>query len=74
MRSRIFDWLAVHTINEMLASHEKRYPYSHDATAIKNNFRQFSKADQDFDPKCLRGKYWDVIKSDMKKFAKGIQL
>jgi predicted nucleotidyltransferase component of viral defense system len=70
----IHELMSDYTINEMLTLHEKRYPYSHDAATIKYNFTQFSKADQDFDPKCLTGKYWDVIKSDLTKFAKGIQL
>jgi predicted nucleotidyltransferase component of viral defense system len=68
----IHELIPDYTLNEMLALHEKRYPYSHDANIILNNFAQFSRADQDFDPKCLRGKYWDVIKSDLTKFAKGI--
>jgi hypothetical protein len=60
------------TINEMLALHEKRYPYSHDEALIKANFSQFSNANDDFDPKCLRGKHWDVIKLDMTEFAQNM--
>jgi predicted nucleotidyltransferase component of viral defense system len=60
------------TLNEMLILHEKRYPYSHDEALIKTNFSQFSNANDDFDPKCLRGKHWDVIKLDMTEFAQNI--
>jgi predicted nucleotidyltransferase component of viral defense system len=58
----------------MLKLHEKRYPYSHDRALIRANFTNFSEADELYDPTCLRGKIWDVIKMDLTKFAKGIQL
>lgn len=58
------------SIGQMIAFHEKRYPYSHDNKLLKNNFSGFTKADEDFDPVCLRGKYWELIKSDMINFAK----
>jgi hypothetical protein len=31
---------------------------------ILKNFTDFEKADDDFDPNCLRGKFWEVIKAD----------
>jgi predicted nucleotidyltransferase component of viral defense system len=58
----------------MLKLHEQRYPYSHDRALIKANFINFSDADGEYDPTCLRGKIWDLIKMDLTKFAKGIQL
>jgi predicted nucleotidyltransferase component of viral defense system len=58
----------------MLKLHEQRYPYSHDRALIKTNFTNFSEADGEYDPTCLRGKIWDVIKLDITNFAKGIIL
>ncbi|MGC4128102.1 MAG: nucleotidyl transferase AbiEii/AbiGii toxin family protein [Bergeyella sp.] len=54
-------------IDTMLKLHEKRYPYSHDRALILNNFTDFSIADDDFDPICLKGKYWEFIKEDIEE-------
>ena len=51
--------------NTMLALHEKRYPYNHDIELIINNLSDFKLADNDFDPICLRGNYWEFIKEDI---------
>lgn len=61
-----------YSFKQMLALHERRYPYTHDRAVIKNNFSDFTIADQDFDPICLREKHWEVIKLDMIDFAKVI--
>ena len=53
-----------YTIEQMIALHVQRYPYSHDEHLIRENFVDFSLADDDFDPFCLRGKYWELIKLD----------
>jgi len=54
-------------IGKMLELHEKRYPYSHDRELILNNLTDFSLADDDFDPICLKGKYWEFIKEDIEE-------
>lgn len=53
------------TINDMISFHQQRYPYAHDEEMIKKNLTCFSAADNDFDPVCLRGKYWEIIKLDI---------
>lgn len=53
----------------MLALHEIRHPYTHDRASIKNNFIKFTSADEDFDPVCLKGKHWEIIKLDMIEFV-----
>lgn len=55
-------------INEMFALHEKRYPYTHDRELLKEKFTDFTQADDDFEPLCLRGRYWEFIKLDMMEF------
>lgn len=71
----LHELLNTYGIDKMLALHEQRYPYSHDRDLILKNFSDFSKADEDFDPICLRGKYWQFIKEDIQeeilKYLKG---
>ena len=59
-----------YTIDHMFSLHEQRYPYAHDKTILKNNFIRFENADEDFDPICLREKYWELIKMDIHAFVK----
>ncbi len=61
----IHELMEAYSLEQMLSLHEERYPYSHNRNEIIERFIQFEKADSDFDPKCLRGKYWEVIKLDM---------
>src|SRR5690606_16387887 len=61
-----------YTIQQMLALHEQRYPYGHDRALIIENFTHFDRADNDFDPICFRGKYWDFIKADFEESIKEI--
>lgn len=53
------------SIGEMFVLHEKRYPYTHDRTLLIDQFTDFSGADEDFEPLCLRGRHWELIKLDM---------
>lgn len=54
-----------YSIEQMLTLHKKRYPYNHDAILIKKNLIDFSEADQEFEPDCLRGKHWELIKLEI---------
>jgi hypothetical protein len=56
-----------YNLAQMLALHEQRYPYSHDRELIINNFTNFNYADDDFNPICFRGKYWEFIKEDIEE-------
>lgn len=57
--------------NTMLALHKKRYPYNHDFGLILKNLSDFKLADDDFDPICLRGNYWEFIKEDIVEAVNG---
>ena len=59
-----------YSIKEMLALHKQRNPYTHDGDQIRRNITNFENADNDFDPICLKGKLWEIIKFDMIDFAK----
>jgi hypothetical protein len=51
------------SIDEMIGLYKKRYPYN-DCSNIKSQFVNFELADADFDPLCLLGRSWDIIKLD----------
>ncbi|WP_345026307.1 nucleotidyl transferase AbiEii/AbiGii toxin family protein [Ravibacter arvi] len=53
------------SIDIMLELHKQRYAYGHDKEVILQNFTDFHRADDDFEPICLRGKYWEFIKEDI---------
>jgi len=61
----LHELFAKHTLDGMIAVHEERYPYGHDAELILNNFTNFEKAENAFNPDCLRGKHWEVIKAEI---------
>jgi hypothetical protein len=53
--------------NEMLSFYKKRYPYGYSREDIINLLKDFDSADSDFDPVCLKGKYWELIKLDIEE-------
>jgi hypothetical protein len=59
-----------YSFEEMLSLHKKRYPYSHDEALIISKFTDFNIADEDFDPVCLKGKYWELVKLNMVDLVK----
>lgn len=59
-----------YSLEEMVSFHKRRYPYSHDPDLIRNNFLDFQKADNDFNPICLRSKHWELIKLDLFEFVR----
>lgn len=58
-----------YNLEQMIELHKKRYPYSHDKKLLLKNFTYFSEADDDFDPICLLGKYWEFIKDDIENIV-----
>jgi len=63
----LHDLLDSYSISRMIALHEQRYPYDHDHELIIKNFTIFDQADDDFDPICFKGKYWEFIKEDFEE-------
>ena len=61
----LHELLPKYDIQTMLTLHQQRYPYTHDKGLIIKNFTDFELADDEFDPVCLRGKYWEFIKEDI---------
>ena len=66
----LHDLLDSYSILQMMDFHEQRYPYTHDKDLIIQNFTNFDQADDDFDPICYKGKYWEFIKEDFEEIIK----
>lgn len=65
----IHELLDDYSFKKMLELHKQKHPYTHNEDQIRNNFSNFKNADYDFDPICLKGKYWELIKLDLIEFA-----
>lgn len=61
----IHELMEEYALEEMLELHKKRYPYTHNQDELIRKMNDFSLADDDFDPVCLRGKHWELIKLDI---------
>lgn len=63
---------STYSIHQMAEFHRRRYPYSYDLVELKKKLTDFSLADADFDPVCLKGAHWELIKLDMIDLANEI--
>lgn len=54
-------------VNSMILLHSQRFEWTHEESTIRKNFVDFLRADNDPDPICLRGKYWEFIKEDIEE-------
>lgn len=70
----LHELLSNYSIPQMIALHERRYPYSHDKDILLKNLINFDFADNDLKPICLRGKYWEFIKDDFQEIISEINL
>ncbi|WP_396192355.1 nucleotidyl transferase AbiEii/AbiGii toxin family protein [Flavobacterium sp.] len=56
------------SLDEMIDLFKKRYTYNDDFTKIKKQLVSFDLADTDFEPICLLGKTWEIIKLDFYEY------
>ncbi|MDR0604237.1 MAG: nucleotidyl transferase AbiEii/AbiGii toxin family protein [Bacteroidales bacterium] len=63
----IHELMDIFSLKQMIDFFMERYPYSHTKENLLNKLIDFSYADDYFNPECLRGKYWDLIKIDIQK-------
>lgn len=54
-----------YSLEKMISLHKQRYPYGHDPKQIKSSLSDFEKADDDFDPICLKGQILELIKLEL---------
>lgn len=65
------DWWDIHlllnyySLNQMLEIHKQWQPWNHHRTQILEKMIDFDEANYQPDPKCLLGKFWDLIKLDI---------
>jgi hypothetical protein len=62
------------TIHQMAEFHKSRHPYSANKKDLKEKLVDFSEADDDFDPLCLKGAHWELIKLDMLELSNEIKV
>jgi len=55
------------TLDEMLDFYLKRYEYNFSKEELISQLTNFEAADNDPDPNCLQGKYWELIKLDIEE-------
>jgi hypothetical protein len=65
--------LEEYTAQQMIDLHKQRFGWTHDANKIIEKFIDFTEADEDLDPVCLRGKYWIFVKEDIEKAVGGLK-
>ncbi|MCX6193708.1 MAG: nucleotidyl transferase AbiEii/AbiGii toxin family protein [Cytophagales bacterium] len=70
----LHELLQCFSIPQMINLHERRYPYSHDKATIIKNLIHFDYADNDLNPICLKGKYWEFIKDDFQEIISELNL
>ncbi len=58
-----------YTIGEMIELHKQRFEWTHDPVLIRKNLLDFSFADADFEPICLKSKVWQFIKDDFEELV-----
>ncbi len=61
----LHELLSKYSINNMITLHRKRFEWTHDKALIRKNFIDFTIADDDLDPICLKNKQWAFIKEDI---------
>lgn len=65
----LHELLPKYSIHQMLEFHKKRFPYAHDKKVIIRNLTHFEHADDDLNPICMKGKYWEFIKEDFQEMV-----
>ncbi len=69
------DFWDIHELLDSISIHQifnyyfQRYPYGHSKMQLIENLTNFEQADEDFDPICLRQKYWELIKLDLSELS-----
>ncbi len=59
--------------SNMLDLYEERYPFENERADVIKSFYDFSRADDEVDPRCLKGEIWQFIKMDILEWIEEIQ-
>lgn len=63
-----YELIEIYSPEEMFNLHQKRYPDFHDKNELKIRFTDFENANNEFNPECLKGKHWELIRLDLEEF------
>lgn len=61
----IHELLNTYPLEKMLELHQLRNEYTHNRSQVLSSLVDFTSADEDIDPLCMRGKIWELIKLDL---------
>jgi hypothetical protein len=61
--------LEQYSLLELLGAYEKRHPFGPSIPEVLEGLVKFTWADHDFQPICLQGKYWELIKFDLQQIT-----
>jgi hypothetical protein len=62
----IHELLDILNLEQIIDLYIERFPYSYSREEIINKLVDFNLADNHFAPICLKGKYWELIREDIK--------
>lgn len=66
----IHELLETYTLDEMIEFYLKRNPYGYSKDELLTKVVDFSDAEDDFTPNCLKEKVWELIKLDFERLVK----
>jgi len=61
----IHEILNHHSLQHLIQLHKERHEYLHDEVKLISQLNNHSIADDDFDPICLKGKHWEIVKYEI---------
>ncbi|MBV4359244.1 nucleotidyl transferase AbiEii/AbiGii toxin family protein [Pinibacter aurantiacus] len=61
----IHEILNHHSLQQLIHLHKERHEYLHDEVKLISQLNNHSIADNDFDPVCLKGKHWEIVKYEI---------
>lgn len=61
------------SLEEMIGFNKERNPYTFERQELIRQLTEFEKANEDFDPNCLRQKTWDQVRTDILYAALGLE-
>lgn len=66
----VHELLEIYSLDDLINFYLKRYPYGFSKNELHKQFLDFSNAEDDFKPNCLKDKDWEIIKLDFEDLIK----
>lgn len=68
----LHELLEHYPLSQMLEFYLERNPYNYTKVHLLSKLTDFSEAEFDFDPICLKSKYWELIRLDIEEAVKNL--